>query len=1012
MHLRRRVAVSLAVGAGVLTLSVPVSVRAYRAWVEQQRRLTFEDFMQRPGEDAAPQIYPHVQEELFESSNGGEDIDDAFGRMMAQKAQWGMATPESALGLLTEARSEAQRWAHLMPGARPQEGEDTGAPLGHTANSWVSLGPTDARFQFNGTRYLQVDSGRISGIAVDPRDQNLAYIATTGGGVWKTHDLFAADPLWQPVTETIGNLAVGALEMDPTAPDTLYIGLGDHANDATLGGQLLKTTNGGGSWSAPVVLTGTYPASSGGVTHSALRVRAIKVDPNAPNIVLAGTDVGLFRSTNAGASFQLVDLPNAGATQTPDAVWSIAYTGQVNGVSRWALSGVAFAAPTAAAPTPSAATQGDIWLSSDAGQSWSSRLVAGTLPDYDNNPATVPDMARVSIAAGAPAENPGRTVLYGLVTRRSSTVNGGGIWRSTDGGNSWQDVSGDGQGNGVPRNATVLIPSECGSINVHERQGWYNNTIAVDPGDDNRVLLGGTFCGLRTVNGLASRPTWEIVSHWLPTSTVRATTDDGLPPYVHADWHRTLIIRTPTGYMAFAGTDGGLFTSTNILNPGKVNQQTVSWRFPNRGLVTHLMYNLASGDPATGNQFIAFAGLQDNGTRFRDTQGPATTFNQVIGGDGIGSAVSKVGDETIYWGTVQNSSTRWCVPTAANNHCNEGVSGTWQARVPPLPPAAGSCSGDAVTFLSKVIPARAGNRPAAITGTLYGAFRLVGTPSAQNTWQQLGTCTLATQIRALGTSATVEGLYGIAGSGGRFRVMSGCTLDTPPANCVWTLTNLMGTDLNGNGTIETAEAPTFTSSIDFPPNHTNINPGDTFIGSSVAAIGTLAPGLGRVYLTRDRGQTWINISGNLPDVPVNVVRYDLSDTTNQTIFAGTNLGVYRTTNGGTTWERYGAGLPLVKVTDMFVALNGGLLRIATFGRGMWEIYPSATAERGVAGNGDYDRNGQLDFVDLLSTANRLGTTPATEERPYYDWNQDLTGSANAVDEDDLAQLKNRIGGRP
>jgi hypothetical protein len=990
-----------------------VSVRAYRAWVEQQRRMTFEDYMQRPGEDAPPQLKPHVEDELFESDTSGEDADDAFARMMAHKAQWGMPTAESSLRLLTEAQAEAARWAHLMPGARPQEGEDTGVPLGHTANSWVSMGPTDARFQFNGTRYTQVDSGRISGIAVHPQHQNIAYISTTGGGVWKTHDLFSPDPLWHPVSETIGNLAVGTLEMDPTAPDTLYIGLGDLAGDATPGGQLLKSTDGGGAWSAPMVLRGTYPAGSGGITHSALRVRAIKVDPNAPNIVLVGTEVGLFRSTDAGTSFQLVDLPNAGATQTPDAIWNIAYTGHVNGVSRWALSGTAFATPTSAPPTASGAVQGDIWLSSDAGQSWSSRLAANGLPDYDNNPATLPDASRVSIAAGGPAADPDRTVLFALVTRRSNVNNGGGIWRSVNGGATWQDVSGNGQGDGVPRNTTVLVPSECGSVNVHNVQGWYNSTIAVDPGDDNRVLLGGTFCGLRTLNGLAGQPTWENVSHWLPTSTVRATTDDGILPYVHADWHRTLIIRTGTGYMAFAGTDGGLFTSTNILNPGKVNQQTVSWRFPNRGLVTHLMYNVASGDPVTGNQFIAFTGLQDNGTRFRDTLGSSTTFNQVIGGDGIGVAVSKVGSDTIYWGTVQNSSTRWCVPSEANNGCNEGVAGTWQTRVPPLPPAAGSCAGDGVTFLSKVIPIRAGNRPGAITGTTVGVFRLLGTaPSAQNTWQHLGQCINSNQVRALGTSATVEGLYGVAASGGRFRVMSGCTLDTPPASCVWTSTNLMGVDTNGNGTVDTAEAPTFTNSIDFPPNHTNITPGDTFVGSSVAPIGGLPPGQGRVYLTRDRGQTWTNISGNLPDVPVNVVRYDLSDTTNQTLFAGTNLGVYRTTNGGATWERYGAGLPLVRVTDMIVGLNGGLLRISTFGRGMWEIYPSATAERGVAGNGDFDRNGQLDFVDLLSTANRLGTTPATEEQPYYDWNQDLVGTSNTVDEDDLTQLKNRFGGRP
>ncbi len=962
--------------------------------------------MQQPGDDAPPQLKADVEEELFENSLVERDIDDPFSRWMAHKAYWGVPTSEDSTVLLDEARAEAQRWPGLMPRAFGQ-GADKG--LGQSANSWVNLGPTNARFQFNGRPYLQVDSGRISGIAVHPKDQNVAYISTSGGGVWKTFNLFAEDPTWQPVSETLGNLAVGDMAMDPQNPETLYLGLGDFVD--TVGGQVVKTVNGGASWEAPVALAGTYPASVGNRAVQAQRVRAIKVDPNDSNILLVGTEAGLYRSTDAGASFQLLDLPNVG-TQTPDTVWTIAYTGQVGGVSRWAISGTAYAAPNAAAPSAATGVRGDIWVSTDAGQSWSSRMAANALPDYDNNPSTLPDVSRIALAAGTPSEDATRTVMFALTGQFSNTANGYGIWRSTDSGHTWQDVSGAGGGQGQPRNMTFLDTSQCASINVHNNQAWYNSTIAVDPGDSNRVILGGTYCGLRTINGLAGQPIWETVSHWLPAYTDSALTDDGVLPYVHADWHRTLVVRTPTGYMTMVGCDGGLFTSTNVFTPGQINQQTVQWRFPNRGLATHLMYNVASGDPATGNQFIAFAGLQDNGTRFRDTEGAPTTFNQIIGGDGIGVAASRVGEDSIYWGSVQYSSTRYCDPDVpANRGCNQGTS--WSTLRPPIGAAAGGCNGDATTFLTKVMAVNTGNRPAAITGTTYGVFRMIGTPSATNPrWQPLGTCTTATGVRALGVSGTVDGLYGVAGTGGRFRVTSNCTLDTPAAQCVWTTTNLMGVDLNGNGTVDASETPTFTSSIDFPPNHTGITPGDMFVGSSAVLPSAQPAGTGRVYLTRNRGQTWENITGDLPNVAVNVVRFDLSDSTNQTLFAGTDLGVYRTTNLGATWERYGVGLPLVKVTDMFVGRTGGLLRVSTFGRGLWEVYPSATAERGVAGNGDYDRNGQLDFVDLLSTANRLGTSPATESKPYYDWNQDLVGTANTVDDADLAQLLNRYGGRP
>ncbi|HTA94037.1 MAG TPA: hypothetical protein VK745_30875, partial [Polyangiaceae bacterium] len=49
--------------------------------------------------------------------------------------------------------------------------------------------------------------------------------------------------------------------------------------------------------------------------------------------------------------------------------------------------------------------------------------------------------------------------------------------------------------------------------------------------------------------------------------------------------------------------------------------------------------------------------------------------------------------------------------------------------------------------------------------------------------------------------------------------------------------------------------------------------------------------------------------------------------------------VYRTTDGGNTWARFGTGLPRVAVTGMFVARDGSLVRVSTKGRGVWEIHP-------------------------------------------------------------------------
>jgi hypothetical protein len=56
-----------------------------------------------------------------------------------------------------------------------------------------------------------------------------------------------------------------------------------------------------------------------------------------------------------------------------------------------------------------------------------------------------------------------------------------------------------------------------------------------------------------------------------------------------------------------------------------------------------------------------------------------------------------------------------------------------------------------------------------------------------------------------------------------------------------------------------------------------------------------------------------------------------------TLYAGTHLGVYRSLDGGATWGRFGAGMPLVNVMDFYVAPNSSRVRAATFGRGFWEL---------------------------------------------------------------------------
>jgi hypothetical protein len=92
----------------------------------------------------------------------------------------------------------------------------------------------------------------------------------------------------------------------------------------------------------------------------------------------------------------------------------------------------------------------------------------------------------------------------------------------------------------------------------------------------------------------------------------------------------------------------------------------------------------------------------------------------------------------------------------------------------------------------------------------------------------------------------------------------------------------------------------------------------------------------------DGGYTWSSIDGSASasngfafGIPVHVVRVDPLD--NNVIYAGTDLGLYRSENQGATWARFGSDLPLVPVRDIYIAPDGSFMRLGTHGRGIWEM---------------------------------------------------------------------------
>ncbi|HEY6171455.1 MAG TPA: T9SS type A sorting domain-containing protein [Candidatus Kapabacteria bacterium] len=212
----------------------------------------------------------------------------SFGTALAQETnplipkKWGLEQR------LLERQKYEDSWRYSGPDSNIDEARKRGLQQFLSIkrkNTSQQIQNTSAWEQVAGSQEGSV-SGRPSGIAFDPRSNNTIYLATSGGGLWKTTD---AGESWFSLSDTWSSYAMGDVEVDPKNPDIVYAGTGDLHDQP--GDGMYKSTDAGLNWTH--------------ITNSLVvgRTSQIIIDPVNTNIVYCVTSQRVVKSTNGGDSW-------------------------------------------------------------------------------------------------------------------------------------------------------------------------------------------------------------------------------------------------------------------------------------------------------------------------------------------------------------------------------------------------------------------------------------------------------------------------------------------------------------------------------------------------------------------------------------------------------------------------------------------------------------------------------------------------------------------------------------
>jgi photosystem II stability/assembly factor-like uncharacterized protein len=794
----------------------------------------------------------------------------------------GNAGDESA-----EAQTKAEQYAQartapgvVLPGAYSAAFASL-AGLPATSGSWTEV--TSRPYNADDPRYRDpfasnsgagngFAAGRIVGLALGGGN---IYIGGADGGVFRSAD---DGKTWTPMTDGLPTLSVGDLRVSPDGALWLATGEANTGATAFLGTGVYRLAN---------PKAGVF-SSSGRVGGNELESTFIgKLRFDGVGNVYAATSRGVWRhsASTASGAWQRVLYP------VPDPI--------VNGVPRPDLQSAYNDICNDVAVQPGSsgrrilvncawrdgAPYNGFYYSVDGGATF-----ARVNPNGGLNPQEV---GRTTFAYSSDG-----SMVYALVESMTKYTNSnqtalGGVYVSPSGdpAGPWNKIAGSGElsskGSAL-KNAVFYRPGI---------QAWYNQFLDVDPNDPNHV-----FVGLEEVyetedggsHWAAIGPYWNFDFRCWSVDPARNT----CPSTTHPDQHSIAI----DNGRVYVGNDGGVFRRP-LRGTVNGNGNAVDWENLNANVRTLQYYSVAVGSVPGG--IAVSGGLQDNGGSLLlpEDLGPGGAMGSPFGGDGGDTLVDPANGCNIVQEYVFLA-----VEVTENCGRSDGIVRSVRDIDPhdpnprfiaPFEPDAANVNhwiagGQYIWINTKGFQIQSGADWALVFDNGAGHSTTVVASQNDVAWTAwCGPCNPSTFARGISTNY-----------GGTWHQLS-----LPAA-----LPNRYVSGL----AIDPADPSGRTAYVGFN-------------GFSRRWIEGPGAGIGHLWKTTDGGATWSDVSGNLPDIPVNDVLF-----AGTKIVVATDLGVVVSSDGGAHWSRLGANLPYTTTLDVHLGPDNRIYA-ATHGRGIWSI---------------------------------------------------------------------------